>query len=360
MWIISQPMMRALSESLRSLLAQGGGILGGKLLGWQTVCAVELEPYAAAVLCARQNDGVLPPFPIWDDVRSFDGNPWKGRVDIISGGFPCQDISCAGKGAGIDGARSGLWREFARIISEVRPRLVFVENSNQLIKRGLARVLGDLAAIGYDAEWEIMGADDVGAPHRRKRLWLLGVDRNANGSGERQIREFSGRTAPDSGGIRRKGALSNTDGDRRKTLDAQAGVASEAICEAPAGEPCGANCNVSDTDGQRKLQSKGCNEDKRRRSCDIREEIPNSTNEGNVRRDREPRADEQASGSRSDLRVREKEDDRRQWWSVEPDVGRVADGVAARVDRLKAIGNGQVPLVAATAFCRLLGRTVAR
>lgn len=310
---------------------RGGGILGGKLLGWQTVCAVELEPYAAAVLCARQNDGVLPPFPIWDDVRSFDGVPWKGRVDIISGGFPCQDISCAGKGAGIDGARSGLWREFARIIGEVRPRLVFVENSNQLIKRGLARVLGDLAALGYDAEWEIMGADDVGAPHRRKRLWLLGVDRNANSSSERQIREFSGRTTPDSGGIRRKGALSNTDGDRCKTHDAQAGVASEAICEAPAGQPCGANCHV-----------------------------PDAADEGNVRRDREPRANEQASGSRSDLRAREKEDDGRQWWRFEPDVGRVADGVAARVDRLKAIGNGQVPLVAATAFCRLLGRIVAR
>ena len=76
----------------------GGGILGGKLLGWRTVCAVEWEQYPASVLCARQNDGFLPPFPIWDDVQTFDGKPWRGIVDVVSGGFPCQDISVAGGG----------------------------------------------------------------------------------------------------------------------------------------------------------------------------------------------------------------------------------------------------------------------
>ncbi len=154
----------------------GGGILGGHLLGWRTVCAVELDPYAASVLVARQNDGFLPPFPIWDDVRTFDGRPWRGRVDVVSGGFPCQDISVAGKGAGIDGERSGLWSEFARIIGEVRPRHVFVENSPALVTRGLGRVLGDLAALGYDARWTVLGAADVGAPHRRDRLWLVATD----------------------------------------------------------------------------------------------------------------------------------------------------------------------------------------
>ena len=79
----------------------GGGILGGKLLGWRTVCAVEWEPYPASVLCARQNDGFLPPFPIWDDVQTFDGKPWRGLVDVVSGGFPCQDISAAGGGEGL-------------------------------------------------------------------------------------------------------------------------------------------------------------------------------------------------------------------------------------------------------------------
>ena len=129
----------------------GGGILGGHLLGWRTVCAVECNAYAASVLVARQNDGTLAPFPIWDDVCTFDGRPWRGRVDVLSGGFPCQDISSAGQGAGIDGARSGLWAEMARIIGEVRPRFVLVENSPMLTSRGLGRVLGDLAALGYDA-----------------------------------------------------------------------------------------------------------------------------------------------------------------------------------------------------------------
>ena len=152
----------------------GGGIWGGKILGWRTVCAVEWEPYAASVLAQRQNDGVLPPFPIWNDVRTFDGKPWRGVVDVVSGGFPCQDISIAGKGAGLDGERSGLWKEMARIVLEVQPRYVLVENSPMLVSRGLATVLADLAAMGFDARWGVVGADDVGAPHERKRMWVVG------------------------------------------------------------------------------------------------------------------------------------------------------------------------------------------
>ena len=87
----------------------GGGILGGALLGWRTVCAVEINPYCRELLVARQNDGTLAPFPIWDDIRTFSGKPWRGVVDVVSGGFPCQDISLAGRGAGITGERSGLW-----------------------------------------------------------------------------------------------------------------------------------------------------------------------------------------------------------------------------------------------------------
>jgi DNA (cytosine-5)-methyltransferase 1 len=151
----------------------GGGILAGKVLGWRTVCAVEWEPYAACVLAARQNDGFLAPFPIWDDVQTFDGRPWAGIVDVVSGGFPCQDISVAGKGAGITGERSGMWRHMARIVGEVRPRYVFVENSPALITRGLGVVLGDLAALGYDCRWTVLGASDVGAPHQRDRFWLV-------------------------------------------------------------------------------------------------------------------------------------------------------------------------------------------
>jgi len=160
----------------------GGGILGGHLLGWRTVCAVEWEPYAASVLVARQNEGVLPPFPIWDDIRTFDGKPWRGIVDVVSGGFPCQDISAAGRGAGIEGARSGMWREMARVVSEVRPRFVFVENSPMLTRRGLGKVLGDLASMGFDARWGVLGAADVGAPHKRDRIWIV-----AHSNGMREL-----------------------------------------------------------------------------------------------------------------------------------------------------------------------------
>lgn len=161
----------------------GGGILGGHMLGWRTVCAVEIDRYAAGVLMARQNDGCLPPFPVWDDVRTFDGRPWRGIVDVVSGGFPCQDVSVAGPGGGLDGARSGLWREFARIIREVEPRYVFVENSPALTVRGISRVLGDMAEMGYDAKWGVLGACDAGAWHKRERIWIAA---HAHGTRELQ------------------------------------------------------------------------------------------------------------------------------------------------------------------------------
>jgi len=155
----------------------GGGILGGKLLGWRTVCAVEWEPYAAGVLAARQNDKILEPFPIWDDVQTFDGKPWRGIVDVVSGGFPCQDISGAGKGAGIDGERSGMWRHMARVVCETKPRWVFVENSPRLTTRGLGTILRDLAELGFDAAWSVFSAAEFGAPHNRDRIWLVAHSR---------------------------------------------------------------------------------------------------------------------------------------------------------------------------------------
>jgi DNA (cytosine-5)-methyltransferase 1 len=181
----------SICESLRELAlfaGAGGGILGGKLLGWRTVCAVERDAYAAQVLAQRQNDGVLEPFPIWSDVQTFDGTRWRGLVDVVSGGFPCQDISCAGKGAGITGARSGMWAHMARIIGEVRPRYAFIENSPMLVTRGLDTVLSDLAAMGYDAEWGCISAADCGAPHERERIWIVAYSAS-NGSG-RTIREL--------------------------------------------------------------------------------------------------------------------------------------------------------------------------
>jgi len=276
----------------------GGGILGGGILGWRTICAVEWEPYAASVLAARQNDGLLPPFPVWDDVRTFDGRPWRGRVDVVSGGFPCQDISVAGKGAGIDGERSGMWAHMARIVGEVRPRYVFVENSPALLTRGLGRVLGDLAALGYDCRWTVLGAADVGAPHRRDRFWLV-----AHADSQRQSWQ------------------------QRPAGSRQAG-------------PTGGCGEVAHADGVRQLQPQGRQPDQWGRPSDCGAEVRDAHRQGLAVGKSQP------SHDGAQLAAIERAD----WWESEPDVGRVADGVAAGVDRLKAIGNGQVPLCAATAW----------
>jgi len=232
----------------------GGGVLGGALLGWRTVCAVELDAYCRRVLLARQRDGMLPRFPVWDDVTTFDGKPWRGHVDVISGGFPCQDISCAGKGAGITGERSGLWSEFARIIREVGPRYVFVENSPMLTSRGLGVVLGGLAQMGFDARWGVLGGFSVGAPTVGERLWLAAAATNG-GDGQARV-----------------------------------GVHAE-------------------HDRAREIQQ-------------------------TVYRNRATA----------------------EWWGVDPPRGdgRMDTGLASRVDRLRALGNGQVPAVAALAW-RTLG-----
>jgi DNA (cytosine-5)-methyltransferase 1 len=169
---IQQSDDRGLRE-LALFAGAGGGILGGKLLGWRTVCAVEYDEHARNVLLARQDDGCIDPFPIWDDVTTFDGKPWAGLVDVISGGFPCQDISVAGKGKGLAGERSGLWSHMARIVDEIRPPFVFVENSPMLVGRGLGSVLADLSRMGYDARWGCIGACHAGLPHGRKRFWMV-------------------------------------------------------------------------------------------------------------------------------------------------------------------------------------------
>ncbi|GAF82364.1 unnamed protein product, partial [marine sediment metagenome] len=163
----------------------GGGILAGQLLGWRTIAACEIDPWCRELLIRRQNDATISPFPIWDDVRTFPGKSFRDRVDVVSGGFPCQDISLAGhkreraqqelfdRGKHIEADRSGLWSEMRRLIEEIRPRFVFVENVPALRSRGLGRVLRDLSSLGFDAEWDCIRASDLGAPHKRDRLWIL-------------------------------------------------------------------------------------------------------------------------------------------------------------------------------------------
>lgn len=178
-------------NELALFAGSGGGILGGHLLGWRTVAAVEIEDYPRRVLLQRQADGFLPRFPIWDDICTFNGKPWQGRVDVISGGFPCQDISAAGKGDGLDGERSGLWTQMARVVSEVRPPFVFVENSPMLTTRGGVRVIADLTQMGYDTTWTVMGAADIGAPHQRDRIWIVANTRQFRLQGNKQKQQVS-------------------------------------------------------------------------------------------------------------------------------------------------------------------------
>jgi DNA (cytosine-5)-methyltransferase 1 len=139
--------------------------------GFKTVAFCEIDEKARAVLCKH-----WPGVPIYDDVRTLTKERLAAdgvAVDVIAGGFPCQDMSLAGRGAGIDGERSGLWGEYSRLVREIRPLYVIVENVAALLGRGLDRILRDLAESGYDAEWECLGAYHVGAPHIRDRLWLI-------------------------------------------------------------------------------------------------------------------------------------------------------------------------------------------
>ncbi len=286
--------------------------MGGKLLGWRTVCAVESAPFARRILLARQRDGHLDRFPIWDDVRTFDGHPWRGSVDVVSGGFPCQDISSAGRKEGITGARSGLWGEMARIVREVGPRFVFVENSPALTSRGLGVVLGDLASMGFDARWGVLGARHVGAPHKRDRIWVVachpGRDREPAMPLHAEVAGVSGMVANAYGGARIERALGDlgcpdpSSTRRRGTVD---------LSREPRPKSWGGPSGV-------------------------RERIVESRSTEGTRRE-----------------TREEVLRRGSWWEHEPGVRRVADGVADRVDRLRALGNGQVPAVAALAWSLL-------
>jgi len=345
--------MEANLNELALFAGAGGGILGGKLLGWRTVCAVEWDAYARDVLVARQNDGCLDPFPIWDDVQTFDGHPWRGRIDVVSGGFPCQDISCAGKGAGIDGERSGMWVEMARIIREVAPRYVFVENSPMLTSRGLGRVLGNLAEMGYHARWGVLGAVDAGAPHKRDRIWILAHsdlhEHRANGGkkGEQGVIPSEHRKERCARWISRTSSDSKVLADA-KVAGRQAWQLHGLRTQPGQGEGLVACCG-------------GTREGRRCDGSDSREsEQPRRTKTecgGEALADAEvlgltPRKIPPLECGRQSLegQFRGGGLGGSEWWQSEPDVGRVANGVAARVDRLRAIGNGQVPAVAALAW----------
>jgi DNA (cytosine-5)-methyltransferase 1 len=230
-------------------------------------------------------------------------------VDVLCGGFPCQDISLAGKGAGIDGSRSGLWREFARLIGELRPRYVVVENVPALTSRGLDRVLGDLAACGFDAEWDHLPASAFGAPHRRDRLWLVAY------ASSDELWEQSGRGGGESGS---GAALAGLNGAARSLADAPRDM--------PAGStPTGAERERARARGQRSGADLADTDGRRL-------EVGPQRNGEPLGPGLEPSLGHDPDG--------------RSAWEFEPDVGRVAHGIPARVERLRSLGNSLVPQIA--------------
>ena len=154
----------------------GGFSLGLERAGMKTVAFCEIDPFCQKVLKKH-----WPDVPIFNDVRNLDYE--KIEADIIAAGFPCQDISYAGKGAGLSGERSGLWWKVRRAIRLVRPRLALLENVAALLNRGMGAVLGSLSSIGYDTEWHCIPACSVGAPHKRERVWILANDRSERKQG---------------------------------------------------------------------------------------------------------------------------------------------------------------------------------
>jgi len=271
---------------------------------WQ----VELDPY-----CRRVLEKHFPSAQRFDDVRTVGKHnlPW---VDVISGGFPCQDISNAGKRAGIEGERSGLWSEYARIVRELRPRYVVVENVAALLGRGMERVLGDLAESGYDAEWQSIRASDVGAPHRRERVWIVAY---AQRGGSRESTGHS-NTAPES-----LASSERTESPFIFRSSCKDVVDARCTGFSPGGTLCGHQA-VSEMGNPR--------------IADSRKTLPDAN--GGRR--------EQFNASKWSLSVFDTNCriERSQQWATEPDVGRVAHGISARVDRLKGLGNAIVPQIA--------------
>lgn len=165
----------------------GGFSLGLERAGMETIAFCEAEPHAQAIL--RKH---WPNVPIHDDVRTLDGKQYRGSVDVVCGGFPCQDISTAGRQEGIqEGTRSGLWSECARLVGEVRPRFAIFENVTNLLngQRGdwFKRVLWDISTLGYDAEWHCIPASELGAHHHRDRVWIIAYPKCERQSGQRRL-----------------------------------------------------------------------------------------------------------------------------------------------------------------------------
>ena len=286
-------------------LFSGIGGIGLALEQWvRTVAYCERERYAQGVLLSRMQSGEIDTAPIWDDVTTLRGNMLP-RIDIIFGGFPCQDISVAGAGRGLEGERSGLFFEIVRLIKECQPRFVFLENVPAIRTRGGERVVKELAKIGYDCRWTTISAASVGAPHKRERWFLLAHASNG-GRGKllQQIEELR--------------------------ISEQTNTWSNGEIQ-----------SLANSNGMRKLSKQG----KHDRISNRSKKVSNTSSKRLERHRQKP------------IRIKTKLHYAcdNSWWAVEPSVGRVANGIPNRVHRIKCLGNGVVPLQVRTAFLKLMG-----
>ena len=273
----------------------------------RTVAFCEIDPYCRAVLKKH-----WPGVPCFEDVRelhAFDVGP----VDLICGGFPCQDISTAGKGAGLRGERSGLWSEYRRLIEECRPAWVVIENVSALRSRGLDQVLREVAALGYDAEWHCISASAVGAPHRRDRVWIVAYRRGQRGSARGDSADLVGTPREAEGnGEQREWRWPAIDDSGADVAHAPLLSFGAGLCQpdaAPERHQLGdGGCAVADP-----ISERGCGRHAEREDAEDARQSPGH-----------PRS---------------------RTWDVEPDVGQVANGVPSRVDRLRCLGNAVVPQI---------------
>lgn len=316
----------------------------------------ENDRYAQSVLLCRMQTGDVPNAPVWDEVRTLRGS-FLPSLDIIYGGFPCQDISVAGNGAGLEGKRSGLFFEILRLVDELSPKFIFLENVPAIRTRGAERVGKELSRRGYDCRWDVISAHEVGAPHLRKRWFLL-----AHSNGERrgredfsrknlefnlrkpsQLRDGTGKAKPQVGGDVSHSQRQRLRNESRRSSGPQG--KSSPITRYDGGEEFVAD-TASLGRGKGRAESTGL---KRRLGA---------SGSGSPLADSASKPEREQGHKKvplTDQRHTRENPSRRGWWATEPDVGRVVNGLPFRVDRLRGLGNAVVPSQAQEAFKRLMG-----
>jgi DNA (cytosine-5)-methyltransferase 1 len=345
-----------------SLGLRAAGI-NSRTIGW-----CDNDKYVQKIIRARIKDGYLDDAPVIGDIRSFNWELYRGLVDIITAGFPCQPHSQAGKGAGEADARN-LWPDTRRCISEVRPRWVLLENVPGIVANGYAgTVVGELSELGYDATWGIVSAETAGAPHLRQRWWCLAeLAYSFGGRFEQRQPEAEPQTWLGEQGERNATELAYPIGNAVRAKPRGMGATTAAKSnQMEQRQWAGSDSGHSSEDEQlaysyserlqgvrSKHNSQGWEEPNgQARLCsgtDLSEDeqLADSISKRGCSRDsRGEYAEDAGQPSRCT---------KPGWWDIEPNVGRVAHGVTSRVDRLKAIGNGIVPAVVAE-FLRRIGQ----